>query len=133
MGSLLLTLLLLFTARDAKADPLRVVTYNVKLGDALIAERKTPAPWNQAISMKEAFRREPALSKVDILGTQEICSDEGGWQLDYFEELIRSQHEGRAWRAFARSDEKSSIMCQRGEAIFSRYPITGSGRLELPN
>lgn len=111
----------------ASEGRLRVVTYNVHLGESLIGERKGGGG-----SIREKFRDEKYLWAVDILGLQELCSDEDGWQLDYFDELMRSWG-GQSYRAFALSDPVGKMMCGRVEAIFSRHPIVDSGAIELPN
>ncbi|QSQ25015.1 endonuclease/exonuclease/phosphatase family protein [Pyxidicoccus parkwayensis] len=107
---------------------LRVVTYNVHLGEALKDERKSGA----LKSMRETFREEKYLWAVDILGLQELCSDEGGWQLAYFDELMRSWG-GPSYSAYALADPVEKTMCARVEAIYSRHPIIDSGVIELPN
>lgn len=82
--------------------------------------------------MVRAFRDNATLRDVDILGLQELCSDEGGWQVDYFNKLMRS-FGGQSYSAVALSDPAGKAMCGRVEAIFSRHPIVDSGVIELPN
>lgn len=109
------------------AGRLRVVSYNVHLGEALIDERK-----GDSRSMSRTFREHESLRDVDILGLQELCSDEGGWQLDYFDALMHSSG-GPSYSAVALSDPVGKMMCGRVEAIFSRHPIVDSGAIDLPN
>jgi endonuclease/exonuclease/phosphatase family metal-dependent hydrolase len=110
----------------ASEGTLRVITFNVHLGEALIDERDGGSK-----SMSRTFQQNPYLQDVDILGLQELCSDEDGWQLDYFDTLIRS-FGGPSYSAFALADPVGKTMCARVEAIFSRYPIVDSGAIELP-
>ncbi|MFL5347261.1 MAG: endonuclease/exonuclease/phosphatase family protein [Hyalangium sp.] len=114
----------------APASPtgrLRVISYNVHLGEALIDERG-----GGSRSMIQAFRDNATLRDVDILGLQELCSDEGGWQIDYFAKLMRASG-GPSYSAVALADPVGKTMCARVEAIFSRHPIVDSGVIELPN
>jgi endonuclease/exonuclease/phosphatase family metal-dependent hydrolase len=111
----------------ASEGRLRVISYNVHLGEALIDERD-----GGSSSMSKAFHERKMMWNVDILGLQELCSDEGGWQLDYFDTLMRS-FGGPSYSAFALSDPVGKMMCGRVEAIFSRHPIVDSGAIELPN
>jgi len=53
--------------------------------------------------MIRAFRDNAMLRDVDILGLQELCSDEGGWQVEYFNGLMRS-FGGSSYSAVALSD-----------------------------
>ncbi len=109
------------------AGRLRVISYNVHLGEALMDEREGgPA------SMLQAFQDHASLRGVDILGLQELCSDEGGWQVDSFDTLMRS-FGGPSYSALALSDPIGKMMCARVEAIFSRHPIVDSGAIDLPN
>lgn len=82
--------------------------------------------------MLQAFRDNATLRDVDILGLQELCSDEDGWQVDYFDKLMRS-FGGPSYSAVALADPVGKTMCARVEAIFSRHPIVDSGVIELPN
>lgn len=109
-----------------RARRLRVVTYNVHLGEALIGERN-----GGSRSIERAFATEAALRGVDVLGVQELCSNEGGWQLAYFDRLMRESG-GASWRAIALSDPVGRMMCGRVEAIYSRFPIVASGAITLP-
>jgi endonuclease/exonuclease/phosphatase family metal-dependent hydrolase len=113
------------SARPARR--LRVISYNVHLGEALNDERA-----GGSRSMLQAFRDNATLRDVDILGLQELCSDEGGWQLDYFDKLMRS-FGGPSYSVVALADPAGKTMCARVEAIFSRHPIVDSGVIELPN
>ncbi len=114
------------TASVGSAGRLRVISFNVHLGEALIDERD-----GGGRSMSRTFQYRPTLQDVDILGLQELCSDEGGWQIDYFDKLMRS-FGGPSYSAVALSDPVGKMMCARVEAIFSRYPIVDSGAIELP-
>lgn len=111
----------------ASEGRLRVISYNVHLGEALIDEQQGGSK-----SMSQTFREHEYLRDVDILGLQELCSDEEGWQLDYFDTLMRS-FGGPSYSAFALSDPVGKMMCGRVEAIFSRHPIVDSGAIDLPN
>jgi endonuclease/exonuclease/phosphatase family metal-dependent hydrolase len=115
------------SASEEAAGRLRVITYNVHLGKALIDEREGGSD-----SMLRAFHDRASLRDVDILGLQELCSDEGGWQIDYFNELMRS-FGGPSYSATALSDPVGKMMCARVQAIFSRHPIVDSGAIDLPN
>ncbi|MCY1022925.1 endonuclease/exonuclease/phosphatase family protein [Pyxidicoccus sp. MSG2] len=117
----------LFDRIPASEGRLRVISYNVHLGEALIDERE-----GGSSSMSEAFHERKMMWNVDILGLQELCSDGGGWQLDYFDALMRS-FGGPSYSAFALADPVEKTMCARVEAIFSRHPIVDSGAIELPN
>ncbi|XXF76216.1 endonuclease/exonuclease/phosphatase family protein [Myxococcaceae bacterium GXIMD 01537] len=106
---------------------LRVITYNVHLGEALIDERDGGSD-----SMAQKFQQYGLLRNADILGLQELCSDEDGWQVDYFNEYMRSLG-GPSFSAVALADPVEKTMCARVEAIFSRHPIVDAGAIELPN
>lgn len=132
------TLLVLSTGCATTAEPegatdlgaagrLRVISYNVHLGEALIDEREGGSD-----SMLQTFQSHDWLRNVDILGLQELCSDEGGWQVEYFNELLRS-FGGPSYSVTALSDPVGKMMCARVEAIFSRHPIVDSGAIDLPN
>src|SRR5688500_15038865 len=114
-------------------DTLRVVTYNIKLGGALKLERKFPESLKPQISIARMFRLGKRLKAPDILALQEVCSDEGGWQLEYFREM-QEQQSGESHMVFAPAHpDGANFMCDRGQAIYSRYPIVDSGMIQLPN
>lgn len=103
---------------------LRVVTWNVHLGRPLGA-----APGEPRIA--EILSSDPALGGVELLALQELCGNEGRWQLEYFAEAMRQRH-GAAYTAFVRVDPDDPMMCERGQALISAHPIVDFGRVELP-
>ncbi len=125
---------LVFLGEGAAADGarLRVISYNIYLGKALRAERSASDEVKPLLSIARLLGRHPSLRGFDVLGLQEVCSGEAGWQLEYFDRLLREQY-GVSWMHFGRSDEFGSQMCERGEAVFSRHPIVAGGRIRLPN
>ncbi len=117
--------------RAVRASPsertLRVVTFNVHLGEALLDERDT-----NRRSIARTFEAEPALRGADILALQEVCAGDGGWQLAYFDRMVAAAP-GPAKMAVARSDPSpAGLPCARVEAIVSRFPIVAQGALQLP-
>jgi endonuclease/exonuclease/phosphatase family metal-dependent hydrolase len=137
-GRLLITLLLglsiLTVSQPVFAGPplkLRVVSYNIKLGWALKKERSLPKALRKPLSIAHLLSNHKSLKNFDILGTQEHCSNEGGWQLDYFRNFLR-ERDGRVWAVTGREDPDTTFLCERVAGIFSRYPIVASGLLKLP-
>lgn len=117
--------------RGARAGPdertLRVVTFNVHYGEALLDERD-----GNRRSISRTFLAHPALRGVDILALQEVCAGDGGWQLAYFDQMVDGPA-GSSKMAVARSDPSDEgLPCERVEAIVSRYPIVAQGVLQLP-
>lgn len=120
------------SSSDASAARLRVVTFNIHLGEALIEERD-----GGHRSLARAFREEADLTGVDVLALQELCAGEGGWQLRYFQRLFRER--GAVYTALAYADPSHASPdpnigppCDRAEVILSRFPIVASGTIELP-
>jgi endonuclease/exonuclease/phosphatase family metal-dependent hydrolase len=112
--------------------PLRVISYNVKLGFAMKQERKLgKKKLAKKFSMARMIKKHERLKNFDILGVQEICTNQGGWQLEYFNDFLRQEY-GGSWMSVAREDPDTSFMCERASVIFSRYPITNSGVIQLP-
>jgi endonuclease/exonuclease/phosphatase family metal-dependent hydrolase len=115
------------------AHSLRVVTYNVHLGKSLREERSGGRG-----SIRKAFQAEDDLRGVDILGLQELCGGEGGWQVDYFREVVGGPTRlADAAIAFADPSQQEidpdiGPPCSRVEAIVSRFPIVASGTIVLP-
>lgn len=113
-------------ALAAEGRPLRVVSFNIHLGEALEKERSGGHG-----SMARVFGSEPLLQGTDILGLQEVCADEGGWQLDYLRRMVGAPA-GRTGMATALSDPSGGFECERVEAIISRHPVVASGAITLP-
>lgn len=98
---------------------LRVATWNVGLGQPL-------ETWPG-----ETLADHPVFEGTELLALQEICSDDGGRSLQTFAAAMR-QHQGDARVAFVRTDPADPMMCARGQALVSAYPIIAYGRVELP-
>jgi endonuclease/exonuclease/phosphatase family metal-dependent hydrolase len=116
--------------------PLRVVTYNIYLGKALVKEREaTSEKKRNKYSIARVFEKEVSLAGVDVLGVQELCAHQAGWQLEYFERILQRGTQEPVYSTFGLADPVGPGYgnCQRGEAIFSRYPILDSGVIQLPN
>ncbi|MBS2032204.1 MAG: endonuclease/exonuclease/phosphatase family protein [Deltaproteobacteria bacterium] len=111
---------------SSNARPLRVVSFNVHLGEFLKYERE-----GHHASIERSFRQDPRLRSADIIGLQELCSDEGGWQVDYFHQVMKDTA-GQSYVATALSDPIGKMMCARVEAIYSRFPIVNQGVITLP-
>lgn len=102
---------------------LRVVSFNVKLD------------W--AIRHGRAEGISKLLAGAQVVGLQETCSDQKGRSFGEYSRLIEASGGATGGGAvhwhFGRSDPGNPMMCARGVAIFSRFPIRAAGRLELPN
>lgn len=103
---------------------LRVATWNVHLGRALGVAPGAP-------EVARLLNDHPGLGGLELLALQELCGNGNGWQLAYFENAMREAH-GDAHTAFVRVDPTDAMMCERGQALVSAYPIVASGRVELP-
>ena len=116
----------LSAASASGGQTLRVVSFNVHLGEFLKYERD-----GHHASIERTFERDTRLRNADIIGLQELCSDEGGWQLDYFNRVIHDTANS-GYMAMALADPVNKTMCARVEAIYSRYPIVDQGVITLP-
>ena len=106
---------------------LRVVSYNIGLGYML--ETRDPRLLRLSrndFSIRAALDRHPALSDFDVLGLQEVCSDD-----DTLARLRTVQPDLHVY--FARADPKRAGECEKGQAVLSRYPIVAGGTITLPN
>jgi endonuclease/exonuclease/phosphatase family metal-dependent hydrolase len=106
---------------------LRVVSYNIGLGYML--ETRDPRLLRLSrrdFSIRAALDRHPALSKFDVLGLQEVCSDD-----DTLVRLRQVQPDLHVY--FARADPLNEGECRKGQAVLSRYPIIAGGTITLPN
>lgn len=110
-----------------KPTALRVVSYNIALGYALEARNSA---WRMisrdSYSIRAALKKHPDLRDFDILGVQEVCSDNGGRQLKRLAAL------GPYHVVFGRADMDRNGECRKGQAIVSRFPVEASGTLHLP-
>ncbi|MCC7440671.1 MAG: endonuclease/exonuclease/phosphatase family protein [Bdellovibrionales bacterium] len=111
------------------AEPLRVVTYNIFLGAAL------GKPERPRADLGLALERNHRLEGWDILALQEICLADGAWQVDYFQDLLRSRGETPHLSvAEVDPDTENAQMskCRRAQATLSRFPILDEGVIRLP-
>lgn len=106
---------------------LRVVSYNIGLGYMLeTTDPRLLRLSRDDYSIRAALGRHPALSDFDVLGLQEVCSDD-----DTLARLRTLQPDLHLY--FARADPRSDGECRKGEAVLSRYPIVAGGTITLPN
>ncbi len=123
----------------AKPTPIRVVSYNIYLGASVQKEREARDAGDERKRLKysiaHAFMKEGRLRFPDIMGTQELCAYQGGWQLQYFEELLGGDLHEPVYSVHGFEDPTGGGYgnCQRSSAIFSRFPIMDSGVIQLQN
>ncbi len=109
------------------ATPLRVVSWNIGLGVFIDQPHPRLSRLSrEGASVRNALAHHPDLRGFDLLALQEVCSHEDGKHLRLLDRTLPFQ------RVFARSDPARPGECQKGEAIYSRFPITASGVLQLP-
>lgn len=113
---------------------LRVVTWNIDLGGMLDRSADggvADAPKTGALVA--AIAADGRLRGPDLLGVQELCAHQDGWQLRALDRVV-ARADAPAVHAFAIADDQGPGYghCQRGEALISRFPIVASGRLALP-
>jgi endonuclease/exonuclease/phosphatase family metal-dependent hydrolase len=102
----------------------RVITYNIALGHML--ETRDPSLLRlsrDAHSIRAALARHPSLRDFDILGLQEVCSDN--------DDLARIRREVHVY--FGRADPNREGECRKGQALLSPHPILAGGTIVLPN
>lgn len=113
--------------RLGDGQQLRVVSYNIGLGYML----ETRDPRLMRLSRKDysilaALDRHPVLQKFDVLGLQEVCSDD-----DHLARLRNLQPNLHVY--FARADPHRPGECRKGQAVLSKYPIVAGGTITLTN
>lgn len=108
----------------------RVVTYNVGLG--LGYRLPMALPTSAGPDLRWALRHHVALRQPDILALQEVCLTAGP-QLNWLVRAMQLAH-GTAWiwQAHATDGGQFDSRCSCAQVTLSRWPITASGRLELP-
>lgn len=115
------------TASPEAPTHLRVVSWNVGLGVFLDhTDRRLSRLSRGGWSVRNALAHHPELRRFDVLGVQELCSHGDGVHIRAIEDVFPYH------RFFGRSDPKRRGECEKGEAIFSRYPIARSGVIQLP-
>lgn len=106
---------------------LRVVSWNVGLGVFLDhSGRRLSRLSRGGWSVRNALSHQPLLRGFDVIGLQELCSHGDGAHLKVLARVFPYH------RVFGRSDPRRRGECEKGEAIFSRYPLVRSGVIQLP-
>ncbi len=119
--------------RPAQADTaIKAVSYNIAYGTAFTLEDKKYLKWLpwKKISLEAVFKKRTDLSSTDILGVQEVCSNDGGVLLSKTKNLI--SHNGPTYMHFAPDNPNGGGHCAEGQAIVSRFPMAATGSILLP-
>jgi endonuclease/exonuclease/phosphatase family metal-dependent hydrolase len=104
----------------AAAPTFRVVTYNLHRGEGF----KDPAGFARFLN------EDSRVGPFDVLGVQELCGNNGQKQVDDLTAILAKK--GPIYTYFVSSDPTDTKECGKGQAIFSRHPILGSGFRMLP-
>jgi endonuclease/exonuclease/phosphatase family metal-dependent hydrolase len=120
-GLALFLLAFLLTA-PARAAELRVVTFNMAMGqffggflDGLI---------------RDTFAEHDRLRGFDVIGLQEACKNDRQ-PIELLRGVMKRAH-GRVYEHSVLADPKSKESCRKAQVILSRYPIVQAGGLTLP-
>jgi len=99
-----------------------VITYNIHKGAGI---EKNPS------GLRKFLTNTPGLKDFDVLAVQEICGDNNALQVRTLSALL-STPSRPIYTYFVSSDLSAQKECGKGQAIFSRRPIVGTGSILLP-
>ncbi len=112
----------LTASTPARAEELRVVTFNIAMGSAFGALLDG--------LIKDTFAEHHRLQGFDVIGLQEACKNDRA-PIELFRGVMKRAH-GRVYEHLVLADPKSKKGCQKAQVILSRYPIVRAGGLQLP-
>lgn len=102
---------------------LRVVTYNVRMGEFFT---KLLRPM-----IRRSFTRRSGLKGAHIFALQEVCINKAR-EREFFEEIVRSTHGVAYSHGETAEPGPGGSKCDVGQLIVSPYPILASGKVQFP-